>query len=57
MKVFKPGERAPISGQYEMINRRNKPMNIERTVTKNKSLPPTKSSGQGFVLKDKTKTR
>lgn len=54
---FKPGEKAPTSGQYEMTGPRGGRTGTERTVTKNEPLPPTKQSGQSYILVDKTKTK
>ena len=53
---FKPGENAPISGQYEMVGPRGGKTGVERTVVKNEPLPPTLQAGQSYVLVDKTKT-
>ncbi len=54
---FKPGQKAPTSGQYEMLGPRGGHSGIERTVVKNEPFPPTQQSGQTYVLVDKTKTR
>lgn len=54
---FKPGQKAPTSGQYEMIGPRGGHSGIERTIVKNEPFPPTQQSGQTYVLVDKTKTR
>ncbi len=54
---FKPGEKAQISGQYEMIGPRGGRTGVERTVVKNEPLPPTKQSGQSYILVDKTNTK
>ena len=59
--LFKPGEIAPISGQYQIVNENGKPSAIlmggERTVVKGKPFPPTIMSGQKYRLVDKTITR
>lgn len=55
-KPIKPGQPAPASGQYGMVGPRGGKVGIERTVTKGEPLPPTKQSGQGYVLVDRTKT-
>lgn len=52
MKTYKPGEKAPRSGQYE-----NTRTHVERTVTKGEPLPPTQRSGDRYRLADATKTR
>lgn len=54
---FKPGEKAETSGQYEMIGPRGGRTGIERTVVKHEPLPPTRQSGQSYILVDKTKTQ
>lgn len=54
---FKPGQKAPTSGQYEMLGPRGGHSGIERTVVKNEPFPPTQQSGQTYILVDKTKTR
>ena len=54
---FKLGQKAPTSGQYEMIGPRGGHSGIERTIVKNEPFPPTRQSGQTYVLVDKTKTR
>lgn len=54
---FKPGQKAPMSGQYEILGPRGGHSGIERTVVKNEPFPPTLQSGQTYVLVDKTKTR
>jgi len=54
-KTFKPGETAPRSGQYEIVGPRGGHTGVERTVTKGEPLPPTRKSGESFVLVDPTK--
>lgn len=46
---------APVSAQYEIVNRLGNRTGIERTVTKGEPLPPTLASGQTFRIADKTK--
>ena len=53
---LKPGQKAPVSGQYEMIGQRGGKTGIERTVVKGEPLPPTRETGQKYRLVDKTKT-
>lgn len=53
--VLKPGEKAPVSGQYGIVGQRGGGTGVEVTVTKGETLLPTPRSGQGFVLVDKTK--
>jgi len=40
-----------------MVGPRGGKTGIERTVVKNKPLPPTLHAGQQFILSDKIKTR
>ena len=53
-KEFKPGEKAEVSGQYQIIGPRGG-KGAERTVTKDEPLPPTPKGGSTYVLVDKTK--
>lgn len=52
---FRPGERAPRSGQYEMVGPRGGRLNEERTVVRGEPLPPTRKPGQAYVLADPTR--
>ena len=47
---FKPGDIAPMSGQYK-----NTTTGTEVTSVKGEPLPPTQRRGQRYVLIDKTK--
>ena len=49
-KTFKPGEKAPDSGQYQNTRTKN-----EVTVTRGEPLPPTPKKGDKYRLADKTK--
>ena len=49
-KTYKPGERAPVSGQYGIKGTRQ-----ERTVVRGEPLPPTPRSGQSYRLNDATR--
>jgi hypothetical protein len=49
-RIFNPGEKAPISGQY-----RNTKTGTEVTVTQGEPLPPTPKKNQNYVLADPTK--
>jgi hypothetical protein len=53
---LKPGNKAPVSGQYGIRDKNGKDTGSERTVVKNEPLPPTPKPGQTYVIKDKTKT-
>ena len=55
MKTFKPGEKAPRSGQYEITGPRGGRTGKERTVTKDEPLPPTPQKDQKYILVDPTK--
>ncbi len=54
-KIFKPGQLAQTSGQYELIGPRNRRTGSERTVTKGKPLPPPPKAGMKYILVDATK--
>lgn len=47
-KVLKPGEKPPLSGQYEIIGPRGGRTGEERTIVKREPLPPTPKPGQGY---------
>jgi hypothetical protein len=53
--TLKPGEKAPRSGQYEIIGPRGGRTGEERTVTKGEPLPPTRERGQEYKIVDPTK--
>jgi len=52
---YTPGQKAPASGQYEIINNKGNRTGVERTATKGEPLPPTPKKGQEYRLADKTK--
>lgn len=54
-KLYKPGEKAKTSGQYEIIGSRGGRTGEEITAVRTKPFPPTKAKGQRFILVDKTK--
>ena len=54
---FKPGEKAPRSGQYEIVGPRGGRKGTERTAVKGKTLPPTPKPGQTYSLVDPTRNR
>jgi hypothetical protein len=56
-KTYKSGEKAPYSGQYEIIGPRGGRTGTERTVVKGEPFPPTQKSGQGFIMNDPTKNK
>lgn len=56
-KTLKPGEKAPLSGQYEIIGPRGGRTGEERTVVKREPLPPTPKPGQGYRAVDPTRNK
>lgn len=56
-KFFKPGQKAPRSGQYEIVGPRGGKTGVERTVVRGEPLPPSESKGQKFRVTDPTKHR
>jgi hypothetical protein len=53
-KHYKPGQKAPVSGQYQIIGPRGG-HGPERTVVRGEPLPPTPTSGSKYRLADATK--
>ncbi|MCC5661146.1 hypothetical protein LC608_30115 [Nostoc sp. XA010] len=53
--LHSPGERTPISGQYEVINSSGKGTGLEVTSTAGNPFPPTSESDQSYRLVDPTK--
>ena len=56
-KIFKPGQKAPVSAQYGILGSRGGNTAKERTVVKGEPLPPTPSSGQRYIINDRTKNK
>jgi YjzC-like protein len=54
-KLFNPGEKAPVSAQYEITGPRGGSTGEERTVVKGEPLPPTPEAGQHYRIADPTK--
>lgn len=54
-KTYKPGEKAPRSGQYEIIGPRGGRTEKERTIVKGEPMPPTPKKDQGYKIVDPTK--
>ena len=52
---FRPGEKAPVSGQYPLVGPRGGKQGTEVTVTKGEPLPPTPEPHMGYGNPDKTK--
>ena len=55
-KAFRPGEKAPVSGQWQIQGPRGS-KGPERTVVKNEPFPPTPKPGSTYKIKDRTKTK
>jgi hypothetical protein len=49
-KIYKPGERAPRSGRYEIVGPRGGKTGDECTVTRGHPLPPTPKHGESYKL-------
>jgi hypothetical protein len=49
-KIYKPGEPAPVSGEFEIVGPRGGDTGRERTSVQGRPLPPTPKSGQGYVI-------
>ena len=56
-KQHRPGQKAPASGQYEIIGSRGGRTGQERTVVKGEPLPPTPAKGQSYRMADPTKNK
>jgi hypothetical protein len=54
---YKPGEKAPASGQYPIVTEKGKVTKEERTVVKGEPFPPTPKPGQTYGSPDRTKHR
>jgi hypothetical protein len=56
-KRFKPGETAPVSGQYEIMGQRGGHTGKERTIVRGEPMPPTPQPGQTYEISDRTKNK
>ncbi len=54
-KKFKPGQIAPVSGQYPIIGPRGGNTGRERTVVSGEPFPPTPKPNMSYGKPDKTK--
>jgi len=54
---LKPGNKAPVSGQYGVVGPRGGDLHKEVTVVKGEPLPPTEKPGQSYVLNDPTNNK
>jgi len=52
---FKPGQEAPVSGQYELVGPRGGKKGKERTVVEGEPLPPTPEPNMTYRIADITK--
>jgi hypothetical protein len=52
-KNYKPGERAPVSGLYELIGPRGGHTGKERTVARGEILPPTPKTGMEYRIAER----
>ena len=55
IRGLKPGQRAPVSGQYAERGTRGGDAGREVTVVKGEPMPPTLKKGNTYVLVDPTK--
>lgn len=53
--LYKPGEKAPASGQYPLVGPQGGKQGTEVTVTKGEPMPPTPRPGMGYGKPDLTK--
>ena len=49
-QTYKPGQRAPVSGEYEIRGSRGGDTGKERTAIQGRPLPPTPKPGQSYVI-------
>jgi hypothetical protein len=52
-RQFNPGEKAPVSGLYELIGPRGGHTGKERTVVRGEVLPPTPKPGMGYEISER----
>jgi hypothetical protein len=57
MRILKPGEKAPASGEYEIVGPRGGHTEEERTVPKGRPLPPTPNAGEGYRISRRAHNR
>lgn len=55
-KPMKPGQSAPVSGQYQQVGPKGG-KGKEVTVVKGEPLPPTPKPGMGYKVVDPTKNK
>jgi len=49
-RTFKPGQSAPISGEFGIVGPRGGATGQERTAVQGRPLPPTPKPGQRYVV-------
>jgi hypothetical protein len=49
-RVYRPGESAPVSGEFEIVGPRGGDTGEERIAVRGRPLPPTPRPGQGYVI-------
>lgn len=54
-RAFKPGSKAPYSGQYEILGPRGGRTGQERTVVRGEPFPPTPAPSMRYKLVDPTR--
>jgi len=54
---LRPGEDAPVSGQYEEVGPRGGRTGHEITAARGETLPPTTRRGSSYDLVDRTKNK
>lgn len=54
---LKPGSKATVSAQWEIIGPRGGRTGQERTVPKGTQLPPTPKPGQTYIPVDRTRNK
>ena len=52
---LKPGQKAPTSGQYEIVGPQGGRTGKERTVVRDEPMPPTPKPGQKYEIVDPTR--
>jgi hypothetical protein len=53
-KTMKPGQKAPRSGEYEIIGARGRNTREGSTVVRGEPLPPTSKPGHSHMLRTKS---
>ncbi len=56
-REFKPGAKAPVSGEYEIVGPRGGRTGEERTVSKGEVLPPTPTRGESYRISRRARNK